>query len=426
MTTSIAVVGAGPAGLVAARRLAQAGFDVTVFEREDRVGGRVRSVHDSGFVFDKGFQVLFTAYPAARRELELDALDLRHYKPGALVCRAGERKLIADPFREPTKLPQALFSSAITLGDKLRLLRLRRELRQTPVHEIWGREDASIRNYLAGRGFSRRFIEDFAEPFYGGITLDRSLSTSKRVFEFTFKMLAEATAAVPTEGMGAITHHLAARANATGATIRLESPVAAVRPTGDEVQVDLGGETVAADAAVIATDPQTASEMTGVDTIPTAGRGCITQYFGIPVPGALDLEPRIHLNADGDAPNLVAPVSTVAPEHAASDVTIISATTLGHRPNESDLDLAVRTRETLADWFPGYSVSDMNLVHTERIEFAQFAQPPGIHEQLPNVRDPAGPVYLAGSYTHDASINGALESGRSAADAIYADYHEQL
>ena len=420
--TSIAIVGAGPAGLVAARRLSQDGFDVTVFEREDRVGGRVRSLQDSGFVFDRGFQVLFTAYPAARRELDLDSLQLRHYKPGALVCSDGRRRLVADPFREPTKLPQALLSSAISTGDKLRVLRLRRELRNTPIHEIWGRDDDTIRNYLQDRGFSRRFVEHFAEPFFGGITLDRTLSTSKRVFEFTFKMLAEGTAAVPKEGMGAITHHLAARANAAGADIRLETPVDAVDPAGDEVLVEVAGHTSPYDAAIVATDSPTAATLTGVESIPTEGHGCITQYFGIPVANAFDLEPRILLNADADSPNLIAPVSVVAPEHAASDVTILSATTLGHRPNESDIDLAVRTRETLAGWFPEYSVSDLNLVHTERIEFGQFAQPPGIHERLPNVRDPDGPIYLAGEYTHDASINGALESGRTAANAVYADY----
>ena len=422
MTTSIAIVGAGPAGLVAARRLSQDGFDVTVFEREDRVGGRVRSIQDSGFVFDRGFQVLFTAYPAARRELDLDSLQLRHYKPGALVCGNGSRQLVADPLREPTKLPRALLSRAITTGDKLRVLRLRRELQNTPIHEIWGRDDTSIRSYLEARGFSQRFIANFAEPFFGGITLDRSLATSKRVFEFTFKMLAEGTAAVPKDGMGAITHHLAARANAAGAEIRLEMPVDDVRARDDEVLVDIGGVPSRFDVAIVATDARTAARLTGVESIPTDGHGCITQYFGIPVPDAFDLEPRILLNANDDAPNLVAPVSAVAPEHAASDVTILSATTLGHRPDESDLDLAVRTRDTLAEWFPEYAVSDLNLVHTERIEFGQFAQPPGIHEHLPNVRDPDGPVYLAGEYTHDASINGALESGRTAANAVYADH----
>src|SRR5579859_765206 len=38
----VAVVGSGPAGLAAAQQLARAGHDVTVFERDDRLGGLLR------------------------------------------------------------------------------------------------------------------------------------------------------------------------------------------------------------------------------------------------------------------------------------------------------------------------------------------------------------------------------------------------
>src|SRR5262245_54035753 len=38
----IAIVGSGPAGLAAAQQLARLGHDVTVFERDDRIGGLLR------------------------------------------------------------------------------------------------------------------------------------------------------------------------------------------------------------------------------------------------------------------------------------------------------------------------------------------------------------------------------------------------
>jgi phytoene dehydrogenase-like protein len=63
------------AGLTAARRLAERGHEVVLCEAQDTLGGRVRSRTVEGFTLDRGFQVCFTAYPAVRSELDLDALD---------------------------------------------------------------------------------------------------------------------------------------------------------------------------------------------------------------------------------------------------------------------------------------------------------------------------------------------------------------
>lgn len=53
----VAVVGAGLAGLAAARRLAVYGFEVVVLDRNPQPGGACRSIVEDGFVLDLGFHV---------------------------------------------------------------------------------------------------------------------------------------------------------------------------------------------------------------------------------------------------------------------------------------------------------------------------------------------------------------------------------
>ncbi len=414
--TEVAVVGGGLAGLVAARHLATAGVDVEVYERESSVGGRVRTTHEDGFTFDRGFQVLFTAYPAVRRELDLEPLDLRAFTPGATIARPGHRSVLSDPLRDPGALTDTLFNGDVRFTDKLRTFALQRELKHRNPDAILDAEDTDIESYLADRGFSREFVENFAAPFYGGITLDRSLGTSSVVFEYTFKMLSAGRIAVPAAGMGAIPEQLADHARAAGATIHTERAVEAVEPSGDGATLDVGEGTAEADAVVVATDPRSATDLTGVET-PRDANGCVTQYFALPDEVPLDTGKRLVLNAADDAPNQVAPLSAVAPEYAPSDEQLLSATFLD-TPDGSDDDLAAQVRETLAAWFPVRNFDRLRLLRTERVEFAQFAQPPGFRNTLPAVDAPDGPVYLAGDYTQWSSINGALESGKRAAETL--------
>ena len=105
----VVVVGAGLAGLAAARRLTSSGRSVVILEASDGVGGRMRSERVDDVTVDRGFQLLNPAYPEAARVLDLAALHLRAFDAGVLLAGADGRHVVADPRRRPG----ALLSSAL-------------------------------------------------------------------------------------------------------------------------------------------------------------------------------------------------------------------------------------------------------------------------------------------------------------------------
>ena len=72
MSTSrpVLIIGAGLTGLTCATVLQKNGVEYRIFDKADAVGGRVRTDDVNGFRLDRGFQVLLTAYPEAKRFLD--------------------------------------------------------------------------------------------------------------------------------------------------------------------------------------------------------------------------------------------------------------------------------------------------------------------------------------------------------------------
>lgn len=83
----VMVVGAGIAGLAAAFRLQQAGAEVTVLERSDRVGGRIRTVEDNGYRMDAAASVLLTTYRRTLRLIQDAGLWSRCYPLSVAAIR---------------------------------------------------------------------------------------------------------------------------------------------------------------------------------------------------------------------------------------------------------------------------------------------------------------------------------------------------
>ncbi|MEV7616639.1 NAD(P)/FAD-dependent oxidoreductase [Streptomyces sp. NPDC089799] len=101
MNHDVIVLGAGLAGLAAARDLAAGGADVLVLEARDRVGGRVeQTALPDGRLVQLGGEVVgraHTAYTALAAELGLTLLPSYVAEPGALTRATPEAVSDGDP-----------------------------------------------------------------------------------------------------------------------------------------------------------------------------------------------------------------------------------------------------------------------------------------------------------------------------------------
>lgn len=404
--SDVIVVGAGLAGLTCARRLQAAGVSCVVIDAAGAPGGRVRTDLDQGYALDRGFQVLLTAYPEAKRWLDYASLDLRPYKPGALVQLEAGRCVVADPVRQPAQLISTLGAPVGPLADKLRIATFRSRCRRGKLANVFTRPETTAMAALANHGFGPELTERFLRPWLGGIFLDPALETSSRMLEFVFRMFAEGQAAVPAGGMGQIPKQLAA--GLTPDSLRLETRVASITCEGVVLTT---GEVVQAKHVVVATDGTAAAGLLPGVAAP-AWRPVTCLYFAAdrtPIEG-----PWLVLNGRGKGRvnNVVVP-SELSERFAPAGESLISVSVLG-LPDKSDGLFAADIRDELIGWF-GEQVKRWRWVRTYRLPQALPVRSPLVIEP-PRALSPGR--WVCGDHRSSASIHGAMESGRSVAEAI--------
>lgn len=412
MEVDVAIIGGGLAGLSCALTLQEQGVAAQIIEASDEVGGRVRTDQVDGFLLDHGFQVLLTAYPAAQKLLDYEALGLKAFTPGALVRHGGKFQKVTDPRRRPWQVIRTLGANVGSLRDKVQTASLGVPLLGKSTEQIFSKPETSTAELLRRQKFSDAMVERFFRPFYGGIFLERELRTSSRMFEFTFKMFASGETCVPAEGMGAIPKQMAAKLPA--GNIRLNSKVQSVE--GTRITLN-SGEVIEARQVVIANGKM---KLNG-DGVPANGgygwRGTTCLYFAAPISPIG--EPTLVLNGQGYGPvNHLAVMSDVAPSYAPAGMSLISASVLGV-PIQSDAALEAQVRAQLVQWF-GASVMRWHLLKIYRIHQALPEQRQAVAVADQNVRLRAG-LYACGDHMGNASIQGAMESGIKAAAAIAED-----
>ncbi|MFK8111974.1 MAG: NAD(P)/FAD-dependent oxidoreductase [Rubripirellula sp.] len=412
----VVVVGAGLSGLACSVLLAEAGKTVAVLDASDRVGGRVRTDVVDGYSLDRGFQVLLTAYPACQRLLDYKALRLRAFEPGALIRNQGKFAELGDPWRRPSRALATAFSPVGTLGDKLRIAKLRRTSSSGTLEELYARASQPALQRLQSEGFSQQMIDEFFRPFLGGVFLDESLGISSRMLEFVFRMFASGDIAIPADGMAAIPTQMATRL--PRGTIRLNQPVNQI--DGKTLHL-ASGERIAARQLVIATESHAAAKLLGLETLQTGWNRTTNLYFA--ADAAPDTRKSLILRGDESGPVQTATViSNIAPEYAPAGKSLVSVSLSPKNDfDPSSEEPASGVREQLATWF-GESV------HQWR-ELARYDIPYSLpHSQLDPVlgsvraADFGGQTdtFICGDHCETPSIQGAMNSGIRVAETILA------
>lgn len=268
----IHIIGAGISGLIAATVLEKNGLSPVIIESTDRVGGRVKTDIVDGYQLDHGFQVLLTAYPAAQKYLNLEALQLQSFIPGASIFKNGKQQIIGDPLRDKSLLLSTVFARVGTLSDKFKILKLNNKLKKKSLSEIFSSKEQSTKSYLVDFGFSSKMIHDFFNPFFSGIFLENKLETSSRMFEFVYKMFGEGDAALPKGGMQAIPKQLSNNLRRT--TFKFNTKVATVNDS--EIILE-DGQKIKSDFTIIATE--SSKLVNKLNKKVTEWQSCDTLYF---------------------------------------------------------------------------------------------------------------------------------------------------
>src|SRR5215470_2242858 len=124
MTTerTVAVIGAGMAGMGAAYALKKAGFAPTVFESRDRVGGRIWTLRKGDFLMDAGTAVYLGTYRNAIDLIHEVGLSDEFCVRSAIGAMPRNGELHHFDYTKPIRT--SLGTKSISARGKLRALKL--------------------------------------------------------------------------------------------------------------------------------------------------------------------------------------------------------------------------------------------------------------------------------------------------------------
>jgi len=381
--SSVIVVGAGIAGLHCARVLNSHGYHVTILEKSDRVGGRMKTDVVDGFRLDHGFQVINPAYSELEGFLHQNDLDIKSL-PKGFEIRIGQKDFLVGDFRKSLRyLPADLSGKTGSIREKLEFLRF---ILRKPSDEPFQRAMEKCGT----------FYREVMKGFLDGVFLTDSDAVSSRVAHELLRWFVLGSPGIPALGVEELP-----KALAHGLDVRLNCEVTKI----SDHSIDSSHGSFDADFVVIACDPNATQRFVGVEEVRT--NYSVTWYHHVPA----GLIHSAHLKVLRNSPfiNSVA-ISNVAPSYAPPGFTLLSSTTL-HEVSESEARSEIARAWNIPE-------QEMTLIRAY-----------GIHDSLP-FHGPGKPlampqriskrVFVAGDFYAIPAQQGAMASGRRAAELVIA------
>ena len=395
----IIIVGAGISGLACAQKCNENSKDFLLIEKSSRIGGRVGSVKSERFIFDLGFQVYNTAYNTMNGLLKNKPEEYLPFMPGAKIMIKDSSTIISDPMRNFSKILNTIFSTAASLSDKIRVLKLKNHLSNYSI-ELDDSKDMQTIDYLRGYGFSEKIIDNFFNPFFSGIFLEDRLETSSKFFKYVFSNFNSGLAVLPKNGMQEIPNQIFS--NIDPSQILLNTQVDKIL-SGNKLELS-NGSTVVFNSLILT------NESCALAGQPSIKYNSVSTAY-ISSNRSFKDSRYIHLFPQDDLINNIAFVSSVSPNYAPKDKTLLSISILGK--NEIT-GIDKKLKQKMAFYFGG-DLSDYTVEKIMKIKKATLNQLPGFYE---NKIKQEGNVIFAGDHMFNGSIEGAAISGIKAYERI--------
>jgi monoamine oxidase len=440
----VCVVGAGYAGLTAARRLVQGGRSVVVLEARDRVGGRAWTDHlPGGAPIDRGAGWLGPRHDAAFRLAgELGVGTYKTWVAGAhLLVHGGKTRRYTGLI--PRINPLAVATIALAQA------RIDRRSRKVPLEEPWaaGRaatwDTRSVAWWLRRTGIRTAVARDLFEMAVRGLFTGDLEDTSflhllflvraHGSLEALFSIEGGAQENLVDGGAGSMAQRMA---DDLGDAVRLGAPVRAVQQHGDAVVVDADGVSATARHVVVALPPALILEVAFHPPLPDDREALYRAAVAGPESKTLVVYDEPFWRKDGFSGQSAEPGSvsevTLDASPASGTPGVLASFTFGPVAERADaLDPAERRRrllDALAARFGPRAAAPVDVVETawwteewtRGCSMAHF--PPGVLTRYgPLLRRRFGRVHWSGTETSTTShgaIDGAVRSGERAAAEI--------